>query len=208
MATQTEEPAPLTRRASYAGPLLITAALIGVSVVYLHWAGRVWWCACRTPTPFSADVGSMHNSQHLFDPYSFSHLLHGIIFYSALWLIPQTRRLSVGWQLAIANAVELGWELIENSPIVIDRYRSATAALGYSGDSIVNSGGDLISCAAGFLVARWLGWKGSLAIVLIVELTMLYLIKDNLALNVLMLLWPIDAIRAWQTGAPPATQPM
>lgn len=106
----------------------------------------------------------------------------------------------VGWQLLIALVLEAGWEILENSPIIIERYRAATASLGYSGDSIVNATGDVLSCALGFVVARSIGWKGSLGLFLAVELVMLYLIRDNLTLNVLMLSYPIDAIRKWQMG--------
>lgn len=165
-------------------------------LVVLRLEGRIWWCACRTPTPFSANVNSSHNSQHLFDPYSFSHLLHGVVFFWAIRLL--LPRLKPGTQLLIAMAIEAGWEVLENSPMVIERYRAATSSLGYSGDSVVNSAGDLLSCAAGYFLARAVGWKGSLGIFLLIELTMLWLIRDNLTLNVVMLIYPIDAIKQWQ----------
>jgi hypothetical protein len=97
-------------------------------------------------------------------------------------------------------AIEAGWEVIENSPMVINRYRTATASLGYSGDSIVNTIGDVISCGLGLLLARAIGWKWSIVVFFAVELVMLWLIRDNLTLNVIMLLYPIDAIRRWQAG--------
>lgn len=177
---------------------LAAGAMVVGMVVVLRLLGRVWWCACRTPTPFSTDVHSSHNSQHLLDAYSFSHLLHGVIFFFTLrfllpWVVP-------GIRLLAALAIEIGWEIVENSPMVIDRYRTATASLGYSGDSIVNSVGDVLSCLLGIYVALRLGWRWSLGLFVAVELAMLYLIRDNLTLNVLMLLWPIDAIRQWQSG--------
>jgi hypothetical protein len=174
------------------------AALMLLTVVVLRAEGRIWWCACRTPTPFSTDPGSRHNSQHLLDPYSFSHLLHGLIFYGCLRLIAP--RASAAWTLLVALAIEAGWEVLENSPLIIARYRAATAAVGYSGDSIVNSTGDVMSCALGFFLAAKLGWRWSAAAVVAVELIMLALIRDNLTLNVIMLIWPLDAIRQWQSG--------
>ena len=103
-------------------------------------------------------------------------------------------------RLLIALAIEAGWEVLENSPLIIARYRAATAAVGYSGDSIVNSAGDVLSCALGFWLASRLRWWWSVAIFVAVELIMLALIRDNLTLNVIMLLWPLDAIRRWQAG--------
>jgi hypothetical protein len=179
-------------------PYAFTAALLVVAVVYLRWQGRVWWCACGHWNPVSLNVNSMHNSQHLIDPYSLSHVLHGILFYGILWLA--RRRISPGWRFAIAAAVEIAWEMMENSPIIINRYRTATMALGYSGDSIINSLGDVASFLCGYLLAKRAGLRWSVAIFLTVELLMLWWIRDNLALNVLMLLWPIDAIRKWQSG--------
>jgi hypothetical protein len=174
------------------------AALLVVAVIYLRWQGRVWWCACGQWNPVSLNVHSMHNSQHLFDPYSLSHVLHGILFYGLLWL--GRRRASLRWRFAIAAAVEIGWEMMENSPLVIHRYRTATIALGYSGDSILNSLGDVASFMIGFWIAKYVGLRWSVAIFVLVELVMLWWFRDNLTLNVLMLLWPIDAVRRWQAG--------
>jgi hypothetical protein len=172
--------------------------LLLFTVIVLRLEGRIWWCACRTPTPFSTNINSSHNSQHLFDPYSFSHLLHGIIFYWCLRILAP--RLSVGWKVLIALTVEAGWEILENSPIIINRYRAATASLGYSGDTIVNAVGDILSCAIGLLVAHKIGWKWSIALFIVIELLMLWWIRDNLTLNVLMLLYPLDPVRQWQMG--------
>ena len=177
---------------------IVAVALLLATVATLRIEGRIWWCACRTPTPFSTDVNSSHNSQHLLDPYSFSHLLHGLIFYGCLRLL--VPRANVGWMLVIALAVEAGWEVLENSPLVIARYRAATAAKGYTGDTIVNSAGDVLSCALGFFVAARLGWRWSVALYVAVDLIMLALIRDNLTLNVIMLLYPLDVIRRWQAG--------
>ena len=172
--------------------------MMGGAIIYLRRQGRVWWCEQGDWFPISLVVWSPHNSQHLLDAYSLSHLLHGIIFFGALWLF--RARISLSWRFVIAAAVEIGWEILENSPIIINRYRAATVSLGYEGDSIVNSIGDVISFACGFWIARKLGLWWSVAAFLVIELGMLFWMRDNLALNVLMLLWPIDAIRKWQSG--------
>ena len=179
---------------------LVTAAVVVVgALTYLRLAGRVWWCTCGTPTLFSAEVASRHNSQHLFDWYSFSHVLHGAIFYWGLRLAAP--RLGLAWKVMVAVVVETAWEVLENSPFIIDRYREATAALGYEGDSVVNIVGDLLFCLAGFFAARAIGWRWSIAFFAAVELTMLAMIRDNLTLNVVMLVWPVESIRQWQMGA-------
>ncbi len=179
-------------------PPLAAATLVLATVIALRLLGRVWWCACGTPTLFVADPATMHNSQHLFDWYSFSHVLHGVIFCGALW--PLQKKVGLGWRLTIAMAIEAAWEIVENSPWIIDRYRNATAAVGYEGDSIVNSVGDLLFCVIGFFLAKWLGWRWSIVLFVVLELTMLAFIRDNLTLNVLMLLWPIESVREWQAG--------
>lgn len=191
------EESPLAaKRRSFGWPAAL--AVLVVMVIVLRFEGRIWWCACRTATPFSTNVNSAHNSQHLFDPYSLSHLLHGVIFFWVLRIIAP--RLKVGWMVLIALSIEAGWEILENSPMVINRYRAATSSLGYSGDSIVNSVGDLISCAIGLVVGWKLGWKWSIVLFVAIELLMLWWIKDNLTLNVIMLIYPIQAIKDWQMG--------
>jgi hypothetical protein len=191
-------PRPPSSRAIDRRAWLAVALLMLVTVAVLRGEGRRWWCACRTPTPFSTDPGSRHNSQHLLDPYSFSHLLHGLIFFGCLRLLAP--RASAGLTLVVALTIEAGWEILENSPLIIARYRAATAAVGYTGDSIVNSTGDVLSCALGFWLAAKLGWRWSAAVLVAIELIMLALIRDNLTLNVIMLLYPLDAIRQWQSG--------
>ncbi len=195
---ETTAPGSLERGTTRAGPWVAAAVLMLLTLAALRLEGRIWWCACRTPTLFSTDVNSSHNSQHLLDPYSFSHLLHGLIFYGCLRLL--LPRAGTGWMLMIALGVEAGWEVLENSPLVVARYRTATAAKGYTGDTIVNSAGDVLSCALGFFLAARLGWRWSVALFVAVELIMLALIRDNLTLNVIMLLYPLDVIRRWQAG--------
>jgi hypothetical protein len=179
-------------------PIAFIFVLLVIAVIYLRWQGRVWWCACGRWNPISLHVDSMHNSQHLLDPYSLSHVLHGILFFGLLWFF--RRRLTLDVRAAIAASIEIGWEMLENSPIIINRYRAATVSLGYTGDSIFNSLGDIASFVLGFYLARKLGLWWSIAIFIAVELLMFWAIRDNLALNILMLLWPIDAVRKWQAG--------
>ncbi|MBC8107353.1 MAG: DUF2585 family protein [Anaerolineae bacterium] len=178
--------------------IMTIAAMLALAIIYLRWQGRVWWCQQGDWSPISFVVNSPHNSQHVFDAYSLSHMLHGLLFYGFFWLF--RKRMPFRWRLVAATAVEIGWELLENSPIIINRYRTATMSLGYEGDSIINSLGDMVSYLIGFYIAAKVGLKWSIAIFLVVDLAMLWWIRDNLALNVLMLLWPIDAIRKWQAG--------
>ena len=197
MPTKSPDAAATTPIRSRAG--VFVGVLLVIAVVYLRWQGRVWWCQQGDLWPISIKINSPHNSQHLFDAYSLSHVLHGILFFGGLWLL--RRRLSPPVRAAIAASIEIGWEMLENSPVIINRYRTATAAIGYTGDSILNSLGDIASFVIGFWIAKKVGLWRSVAIFIAVELLMLWWIRDNLALNILMLLWPIDAIRKWQAGA-------
>lgn len=141
---------------------------------------------------------SPSTSQLLGDPYSFSHVLHGILFFGSLWIL--ARRIPLAERFVIATAIEMAWEVLENSPLIIDRYRAATASLDYYGDSIFNSLGDVLCMMLGFWLAARLGWKWSLVVIVAVELIMLALMRDNLTLNILMLVHPVEAIKAWQLG--------
>ena len=161
--------------------------------------GRNWWCDCSSPVPWAWDINSSHNSQHLFDPYSLTHVLHGVIFFIVLrGLLPG---IAGGTRFLIAIIIEAGWEILENSPLIIERYRSVTVSLGYYGDSIANSIADIVCCAAGYLIARRIGWRWSLLLFVSVELFLLVTIRDCLILNVIMLVKPIEAIKQWQMGA-------
>lgn len=167
--------------------------------------GRVPICACGTIRLWCGAVQSAENSQQIFDWYSFSHVIHGLLFYFFAWLLWERWGLLGGrparWALPIAVAFEGFWELLENSPLIIDRYRAVTISYGYAGDSVINSLSDVACMALGFWIASRLPWKGSLALAAAFELFTLVMIRDNLALNVLMLVWPVDAIRVWQGGA-------
>jgi len=115
--------------------LAVLALLIVLQVIVLRWQGRVWWCACHGWAIWVGDTWSSHNSQHVLDPYTFSHILHGVIFCGLIWLC--MRKISVVWAFVVSVALEVSWEILENSAFIINRYREATAALGYTGDSIV-----------------------------------------------------------------------
>jgi hypothetical protein len=171
---------------------LTTAA----AALQLRAQGRLWMCACGRALAWTRDAWSADNSQHLSDPYSFTHVLHGFIFCGLIvWAL---RRVAWQWQLALAVAVEALWEVVENSAFVINRYREATLALGYTGDTVLNSTGDIFACALGFLLARRLGLRLTVLAFALTELVLLIWIRDSLLLNVLMLFYPIDAIKAWQ----------
>jgi hypothetical protein len=175
----------------------IVLVLIG-TVVLLRSQGRLWLCSCDYLLLWSGDPWSSDNSQHLLDPYSFTHLLHGFLLCGLLVLaVP---RLSVVWRLWLAVSIEAVWELIENSEFVIRRYRQETAALGYHGDTIVNSLGDILVCGLGFMLAQQLGFRRAFALFVLIEVTLAILIRDNLTLNVVMLIYPIEAIKEWQAA--------
>lgn len=176
---------------------IILLVMVAVALM-LHAMGRVWICTCGQVRLWAGGVKTPDNSQQLADWYSFSHIIHGMIFYALLRLaLP---KLAVRWRLLLAVIVECGWELLENSPIIIDRYRAATIAIGYTGDSVLNSMSDVTMMAIGFGLAQKLPWKVTLGLALAMEIGTLWLIRDNLTLNVLMLAWPIDAIRDWQAA--------
>jgi len=178
-----------------AGLILLLA---GASAGLLHAMGRTWMCTCGQVRLWAGGVHTPDNSQQLADWYSFSHIIHGMLFYAGLrWLAP---RLALRWRLTLAVAVECGWELLENSPLIIERYRAATIAIGYTGDSVLNSMSDLAMMMLGFALAARLSWRWTLALAVAMELMTLAVIRDNLALNILMLVWPLDAIRQWQAG--------
>jgi len=176
----------------------VALAITGAMVLQLLIQGRTWWCECGRAIPWISDVWSAHASQHLFDPYSFAHVLHGFLFWWLIaWLFP---KLPFGWQLCIALAIEASWEIFENTQFVINRYREATAALGYEGDSIVNSLGDMLSAGLGFTLAKRLGWRLTLALFVAIEIVLIITIRDSLLLNIVMLLTPIESVKRWQMG--------
>lgn len=183
---------------SWLRPSLAALLVLVVAGVVLRVEGRLWFCSCGRFLVWTSDAWTSATSQHLFDPYAFTHVLHGFLL---CWLLALLLpKLSAAWRFALAVAAEALWEVVENSNFVIQRYREATAALGYEGDTVVNSLGDIIACALGFLVARRLGFTRSLALFVCVELLLLIWIKDSLILNIIMLIYPLDSIKEWQTA--------
>ncbi len=165
---------------------LMGRSLFGPAGRPILWVGGIWDANC---------------SQGFADPYAFSHIAHGLIFFFLLWLV--ARRVPLRTRYLIAVILEAGWELLENSPIIINRYRDATIALGYAGDSIFNSVSDLVMMSLGFLFAWRMPVWASVVLLLVMEIGCALWVRDNLTLNVIMLLHPIEAIKTWQLGAQP-----
>ena len=183
----------MSRRArSFTILILIAAAAILLAM------GRNPICTCGTVVLWVGERDSAKTSQMLADWYSLSHIVHGLLFYAGLWLL--ARRWPMEWRFLAALLLEASWEVIENTPMVIDRYRATTAALGYTGDSVINSLSDLAMMALGFLAARKLPLWAAVALLSLLELVPLFVIRDNLALNIWTLLSPNAAVQAWQAG--------
>jgi len=190
-------PQPSGNRGLWTG-LIAFGVILLVQIVAERLLGRIWICECGYVKFWEGGVNTPGNSQHLADWYAPSHIIHGFLFYWFAWLAFRNR--SVGFRLGVATLVEAAWEILENSPIIIERYRSATIALDYFGDSILNSAMDTVWMALGFLFAWRMPIWLTIAIAIFFELLTGWIIRDNLTLNVIMLAWPIDAIKAWQGG--------
>lgn len=186
-------------------PYLVAALITLAGLVWLYLAGRNLICPCGTVRLWEGWPAPGESSQHLFDWYSLSHVIHGILFYALLWLV--ARRLSFGWRLAIATLIEVAWEVVENSASVIEHYRTNTISVDYNGDSVVNSLADIAAMWLGFWLARIFPVWLSVVTILVLEIVALMAVRDGLILNVLSFVWPMEAIVEWQAGAyapPPA----
>jgi len=182
---------------SYLKPILLCAATGLAMTFFLRVSGRVWWCKLGDWAIYVNQAwNSSHTSQHVFDPYTFTHVLHGVL---GFWIANTAfKKWSFAAKIALVAAVEAAWEILENSNFIIEKYRENTASLDYFGDSIANANGDLIACVVGFLIASKLGMWRSLAFFVAVEIALLIWIRDGFLLNVLMLIYPLDWIKNWQ----------
>lgn len=185
-------------RAAIAAALVLSL----VTLAILFAMDRPPICECGYVSLWHGDINSSGNSQHLSDWYTPSHIIHGMLFYGLGWLLFSRLGLcgkAAGrWSFTLAIALEAAWEIIENTPMIIDRYRSVTVNWGYSGDSIINSMADLGWMSLGFWLALKLPVRVTVVVAVIMEIVVALVVRDNLTLNVIMLIWPVDAIREWQ----------
>ncbi|KKQ55936.1 MAG: hypothetical protein US74_C0021G0015 [Parcubacteria group bacterium GW2011_GWA2_38_13] len=177
---------------------LLATAVIIASALILNFYGRDWWCRCGYVKLWDGVLNGLYDAQHFSDYYTFSHIIHGFAFFGILWLI--ARRLPLGLRFVLAVVMEEAWELFENSNFMIQRYRDTTIANAYQGDSILNSTSDVVFMSLGFLLAWKLPVWMSIVLIIAMEVIVGFFIRDNLTLNIIMLLYPVQVIKKWQMG--------
>ena len=185
-------------------PWILIASVNILMAFLLSTQGRLWWCKWDTPLYFATlDAWSKHTSQHFFDPYALTHILHGFLFF---WILDilfckiLNKKISFAWILLLAVLTESAWEVLENSSYVIERYREQTASLDYFGDTIANSFGDVLACIAGVFIAYKLKFRRTLVLFILVEIILILTIKDSLIINIIMLIYPLESLKQWQIG--------
>ena len=179
--------------------LLLALGITAAIAAIMFWMERIPICKCGYVKLWHGGRGDSEISQHLTDWYTYSHVLHGVIFYFLLWFVFRGR-LSVAARLVIATLIEGAWEIFENTPFIINRYRTQTISRDYFGDTIINTVGDILAMIVGFLIAARLPAWVTVFLLVATELVLLYLIRDNLLLNVIMLIYPLEWIKQWQSG--------
>lgn len=193
MTPESGSPTTLARHS-----VLIALAISAAAALILLWMGREPICKCGYVKLWHGVTMSSENSQHISDWYTFSHIIHGFLFFAALWLVG--RNWSLGLRLIVATLVESAWEIFENTDLIINRYREVTISLDYYGDSVLNSVSDILAMVLGFYAAWKLPVWVTIVAALAMEVIVGAIIRDNLTLNIIMLVWPLDAIKVWQAG--------